>query len=157
MGSVEYQRGDRAAGKRYFFSLLSLPEDTEDLIEIIDEAGDFLIGIEAYADGLELFRAAAKRYPDVAKFQQGIGCCAGHERRMDEALAASRHAVDLEPDSAAYVSDLGWTLMLAGRYQEAERLFLRAIAMDPADERAEANLDFCRERMKKRRGRKKGV
>ena len=72
-------------------------------------------------------------------------------------MAASRRAVELEPDSAAYVSDLGWTSVSAGRYQEAEQLLLRAIIMDPADERAQANLDFCREKMKKECGRKKGV
>ena len=42
MGSVEYQRGRKAYGKRLFLSLLSLPKDTTDLCQIIDEAGSFL-------------------------------------------------------------------------------------------------------------------
>src|SRR5437016_5966388 len=117
MGSVEYQRKRRARGRRLFFSLLSLPEDTEDLSEIIDKAGSFLIEIEQYADGLQLFREAASKFPEVAEFQEGIGCCAGHKGFIDEALAAGRRAIDLDPHNSAYMSDLGWTLLLAERYK----------------------------------------
>jgi hypothetical protein len=45
MGSVEYQRERRDAGKRLFMSLLSLPDDVDDLAVIIDEAGKFLIDV----------------------------------------------------------------------------------------------------------------
>ena len=128
-----------------FFSLLSLPEDTEDLSEIIDKAGSFLIEIEQYADGLQLFREAASKFPEVAEFQEGIGCCAGHKGFIDEALAAGRRAIELDPHNSAYVSDLGWTLLLAERYQEAEATLLQATAMNPSSERAQANLEYCRE------------
>jgi tetratricopeptide (TPR) repeat protein len=150
MGSVEYQRQRQVEGKRLFFSLLSLPRGTEDLCKIIDEAGSFLIGVNEYADGLELFREAARKFPHVAAFQQGISCCAGHEGFIEEALAASRRAMELDPENAAYVSDLGWTLVLAKRYHEAEAAFLRALAMDPSNERAQANLQYCRENSSKR-------
>ena len=53
MGTVEYQRGRRAAGRRLFHSLLSCPADTADLCNILDEAGDFLIAWSLYKDGLE--------------------------------------------------------------------------------------------------------
>ena len=157
MGSVEYQRDRKGYGKRLFLSLISLPKDTTDLCQILDEAGSFLIGIENYADGLDLFRGAAREFPNVAAFHQGIGCCAGNEDLLDEALAASQRAIELEPENAAHVSDLGWTLLLADRYQEADAMFCRAIAMDPSNERAQANLDYGREKMAKRTRRKKGV
>lgn len=150
LGSIEYQRRRRANGKRLLFALLSLPEKTEDLYKIIDEAGSFLIDVNEYADGLELYRLAARRFPNIAEFQQGIGCCAGHEGFTDEALAASRRAIDLDPKNAAYVSDLGWTLLLAERYKEAEVMFQRALAMNSSYERAQANLEYCREKMVER-------
>ena len=150
MGSVEYQRKRRAAGKRLFFSLLSLPEDTEDLAMIIDKAGAFLIDIEEYFDGLELFRAASLKFPDVAAFQQGIGCCAGHEGFIEEALTASRQAVELDPDDPASVSDLGWTLVLAERYREAEATLLRATTMNGSNRLAQTNLEYCREKIAER-------
>ena len=69
------------------------------MTEIIDEAGDFLIQAERYAEGLDLFRRAAERFPRVAVFQQGIGCCAGHLDLHEDAIAASRAALDLEPEN----------------------------------------------------------
>lgn len=110
-----------------------------------------------YADGLELCRKATSKFPDVAELQQGLACCAGHEGAMDEALAASRWAVDLDPSNAVYVSDLGWTLVLAERFQEAQETFQRALAMDPTNESAKANLEYCREKMAEKGRRENGV
>ncbi len=146
MGSVEYQRGRRAAGRKLFRSLLSLPKNTPDLCEIIDDAGSFLIQIRAYQDGLELYRAAVERFPAVAALQQGLGCCAGHEGLYDEAVAASEQALQLEPANQMFVNDLGWTLLLAGRLGEAGRMLERAVSMDPSDELARENLRICKER-----------
>jgi Flp pilus assembly protein TadD len=143
MGSVEYQRGRRARGRRLFLSLFALPEDTTDLFEIIDKAGDFLIQRGAYSDGLELYRQAATRFPKVAVFHQGIGCCAGHEGHHDEAIAASRAALALEPNNQKFVNDLGWSLFQAGVIDEARAVLERAVAMDPSDELATENLRIC--------------
>ena len=76
MGSVEYQLGRIAEGRELFQSLLSLPKNTTDIREIIDEAGTFLTRIEAYEDGMALYRAAVQRYPDVAALWEGMGYCA---------------------------------------------------------------------------------
>jgi Flp pilus assembly protein TadD len=145
LGTLEYQRGRRAEGRALFLSLLSLPESTADLQEIIDEAGSFLIQRSAYADGLEIYRRAAARSPRVAVFHQGAGCCAGHEGLHDEAVAASRRALRLEPANQRFVNDLGWSLFEAGRLQEAAKMLARAVAMDPADALARENLRVCRE------------
>jgi len=143
LGTVEYQRGHRAAGRRLFHSLLSCPAKTPDLCDIIDHAGDFLIGRRAYKDGLELFRAAARQFPHVAVFHQGVGCCAGHEGLHQEAIAASRRALEIEPSNPRFVSDLGWSLLQAGQLSEAQEALSRAVAMDPGDELAKENLRFC--------------
>lgn len=147
MGSLEYQRGRRNEGWRLFESLVSLPKNTPDLCEIIDEAGSFLIQIRAYSDGLALYRAAAMRFPAVAVFHQGLGCCAGHEGLHDEAVAASERALRLEPGSQEMVNDLGWSLLEAGRLAEAEVMLERAVRMDPSDELARENLRVCRARI----------
>ncbi|WP_290652174.1 hypothetical protein, partial [Aquisalimonas sp.] len=52
MGSIEYQRGREEQGARLFRSLLSSPDESGDLWEVIDEAGDFLIQERRYAEGL---------------------------------------------------------------------------------------------------------
>ena len=153
MGSVEYQRGRRAEGRRLFRSLLSLPEDTPDLCEIIDEAGSFLIQIGAYADGLALLRGAIERFPAVAALQQGFACCAGHEGYHDEAVAASERALQLEPDNQKFVNDLGWSLLEAGRLEEAEKVLERAVSMDPSDELARENLRISKAKSEQRQKR----
>jgi len=148
LGSVEYQRRRRARGLSLFLSLLDLPDDTQDLCEIIDEAGDFLIHIQAYSDGLELSRRAVARFPDVAVFHQGLGCCAGHEGFLDEAIAASRRALEIGPENERFVNDLGWSLLQAGRLEEARSVLERAVAMDPTYQLAAENLRLCLSKLK---------
>lgn len=149
LGTVEHQRGHCAKGRRLFKSLLSYPADTPDLCGIIDHAGDFLIDRRAYKDGLELYRAAALRFPHVAVFHQGVGCCAGHEGLHDEAIAASRRAVELQPANQRFLNDLGWSLLEAGRPSEAKETLARAVAMDPDDQLARENLRFCNTKLAK--------
>jgi len=137
LGSVEYQLDRAKEGRRLF--LLDLADDTADLQEIIDKAGDFLISIGAYSDGLALYRAATRRFPAVAVFHQGLGCCAGHA----EALVAAEVALALEPSNQELVNDLGYSLYLVGRLEEARTVLERAAAMDSADELAAGNLRVC--------------
>jgi len=143
MGSVEYQRGRATEGKKLLLSLLTLPDNTQDLCEIIDKAGSFLIDIGAYGDGLELYRGAVARFPDVAVIHQGLGCCTGHEGLHEEAIGASQRALELEPENQKFVNDLGWSLLEAGKLTEAKRTLERAVEMDPSDELARENLRYC--------------
>lgn len=145
VGSIAYQRGNEAEGRRLFMTLPSLPDGAGDLCEVIDKAGDFLIHEERYAEGTELYEAAVERFPDRAVLYQGLGCCAGHEQSFAKAIDASRKALDLEPHNQKFTNDLGWSLFLAGQLQEAEQVLLKATAMDPADARARENLRLCQE------------
>jgi len=144
----------QSQGRRLLLSLVSMLDDAPDRTQIIDAAGDFLIQFREYADGLELYRAAVRRFPDVAVFHQGRGCCAGHMGELQEAVAASRHALELEPDNQQFVNDLGWSLIETGLLQEALATLERAVVMDPADELARENLRFCNQRITKRRRKK---
>ena len=151
MGSIDYQRGREAEGKRLFLSLLSLPDDSGELDEIIDKAGDFLIQTKRYADGLELYRRAIERFPDSAELYRGFSCCAGHEGLYDEALDASEKALALEPERQESMSDLGWCLFEAGRLEEAREALLKAVSMDPDDTLSRGNLRLCEEKLSKKR------
>jgi tetratricopeptide (TPR) repeat protein len=144
-GSVQYQAEQQEKGKQLLMSLLSLPPETESLIEIIEEAGSFLISISEMTDALELYRKAATKFPDVPAFQQRFGQCAAQEDMFDEAIAAGQRAIELDPENSAFVSDLGWTMFLAERYREAEALFVRALEMDPDNENARMNLEYTRD------------
>jgi len=150
LGSVEYQRERKAEGRTLLLTLLSMPDDAPDWTRTIDAAGDFLIQSGEYTDGLELYRAAAGRFPDVGVFHQGMGCCASHLGHVEEAVAASRRALQLEPENQNYVNDLGWSLLQSGALQEAQAILERAVAMDSSDELARENLRFCCQRIAKR-------
>jgi len=143
MGSVHYQLGKRDQGQRLFVSLLSLPESTPDLCEILDKAGSFLIQFHEYEDGLFLYQAAVDRFPNVAILHQGIGCCAGHQGLYAEAVASSERALKLEPNNQGFMNDLGWSLFQAERLTEARQLLERAVSMDPSDDLARENLRIC--------------
>lgn len=154
VGSIDYQRRKVKRGRKLLLSLVSLPADAadegeNDLADIIDKAGDFLIQSDHYTDGLSLYRAAVERFPDRSTFYQGIGCCAAYERLFEEAVVASEKAVALEPDNQEFVNDLGWCLYEAGRLDQARQILGRAVEMNPEDELARENLRVCSEAIKK--------
>jgi len=150
LGSIEYQLHRRAQGRKLFQSLLSLPETTPDLFEIIDEAATFLVDFGAYEDGLALFRAAAERFPSVAAFHDGVCWSSSKVRLYGQALAAAERALQLEPGNQKYVNNLGWALFEAGRLEQARTELERAVSMDPADKLARENLRLCRAEISKR-------
>jgi tetratricopeptide (TPR) repeat protein len=151
MGSVLYQTGKIAEGRKLFQSLLSLPKNTTDIREIIDEAGVFLTRIEAYEDGMAVYRAAVKRYPDFPALFQGLGYCASNAGLHEEAVSANLRALELEPENQKFVNDLGWTLLQAGRFPQAKEALERAVSMDPSDELAKENLRFCKQQIRRRK------
>lgn len=151
MGSVLYQIGKIAEGRELFQSLLSLPNNTTDICQIIDEAGTFLTRFGAYEDGMALYRAAVKRYPDVPALFQGLGYCASNAGLHEEAVSANQRALELEPENQKLVNDLGWTLFQAGRLPQARETLERAVSMDPSDELAKENLRFCRRQLARRK------
>jgi len=151
MGSVLYQVGRIGEGRELFQSLLSLPKNTTDICQIIDEAGAFLTRIGAYEDGMAVYRTAVTRYPDVAALWQGLGYCASNADLHEEAVSANQRALELEPDNQKLVNDLGWSLLQAGRLPQAKETLERAVSMDPSDELAKENLRLCRRQIARRK------
>lgn len=143
-GLVDYQLGRPADGWRLLVRLLELPDGVEDLARVIDAAGEYLIDEHRYAEGLALYEPAAARFPDIVALHAGVSCCAGHLGRHDLAVAASRAALELAPDSQLAVNDLGWSLFEAGQLERAIEQLERAVALDPDDPLAAENLRFCR-------------
>ena len=133
VASIEYQLGRVEEAMELSLRLLELPPTTEDLVEIIDKAGDFLLDQEDWPHAHALYAAACQSLPRVAVFYSGLGYCLGKLGRCEEAIAAHRHAVELEPRSHRWLNDLGFSLMEAGQYQEALPLLEKAAALAPSD------------------------
>ena len=111
----------------------SLPEDEEDLSTIIDKAGDFLIDQDDYENALVLYSAAEKAYPHEAVYAIGAGYCLGKLGCYEESVERHRHADVLEPDNYKHLNDLGYSLLEAGKFDEAEEVLKRSISLAPPD------------------------
>jgi Flp pilus assembly protein TadD len=131
-GAIEYQLGRVDEGMGLLLQLPRLAHE-EDLPEIIDKAGDFLIDQDDFANAETLFAAAAEAHPEVAIYHDALSYCAGKSDRFDEAVTHARRAVELEPDNHVYLTDLGYSLIQAGQYDEAERVLRRAVELAPPD------------------------
>jgi tetratricopeptide (TPR) repeat protein len=150
VGSLEYQHGFVKEAIELFLTLTTLPEDEEDLAEIIDKAGDFLIDHEDLENALELYLSAERSYPTQALHYIGSGYCYFKLGNLEEAIRKDRMAVELEPDNYLHLNDLGYSLLEAGLFEEAERLLKRSISLAPPDYQfARNNLDLLYERQKK--------
>src|SRR5205823_11253680 len=136
--------GKITEGRELFQSLLSLPKNTTDICQIIDEAGTFLTRIEEDEDGMAVYRTAVTRYPDVPALWQGLGYCASNAGLHEEAVSANQRALELEPEKQKLVNDLGWTLLQAGRLPQAKATLERAVSLDPSVVLAKEILLFCR-------------
>lgn len=66
---------------------------------------------------------------------------AGH---WSASAAAYDRALALRPDDAALINNAGMSLLAQRRFVDAERVFRRALAIDPGNERAKNNLDIAR-------------
>ena len=145
VGSLEYQYGRVDEAMKLFLELATLPADTEDLTEIIDKAGDFLIDQDDTEHAEQLYATAARAYPEVALYRVGLGYCLAEAGKFEESVAQHRHAVELEPNNYMHLNDLGYSLLQAGRLDEAEEVLQRAVELAPPDyARAKGNLDHLR-------------
>jgi Tfp pilus assembly protein PilF len=92
-----------------------------------------------------------------------VGYCFDKLGELNKAVACARRAAELEPDNGVVLSDLGWVLVEAKLYEEAERVLEKAVMLSPSDyETARYNLKELRRRMKltgrrKQRGNDEGI
>ena len=151
VASLEYQYGRVEEAMELFLKLTTLPPETEDLSEIIDRAGDFLIDQDDPVNACQLYAAAVRAYSEVALYHVGLGYCVAQTGRMEEAVAHHRRAVELEPDNHLHLNDLGYSLLEAGHYDEAEKVLRRAAQLAPPEyDLAKGNIEHLREVRNKR-------
>jgi len=149
VGSIEYQVGRIEEAMSLFLTLTELPEDEDDLIAIIDKAGDFLIDSDDMENALALYTAAEKAYPNNSLYLIGSGYCLGKLGDYENAIDKHRRAVALEPNNYKHLNDLGFALLEAGDYEEAEQILKKSISLAPTDyEFPRNNLEDLRNRKK---------
>ena len=146
VASIEYQYGRVDEAMLLFLKLTTFRTDLKELSEIIDRAGDFLLDQEDLANAERLYAAAVSAFPEVAVYHGGLGYCAGKNGRMEEAVTHARRALDLEPENAYFLNDLGYSLIEVRQFDEAEQVLRRAIERAPADYTLPAgNMEYLEE------------
>ena len=149
VGSWEFIYGRADEAITHFLSLTTLPEETEDISDIIDKAGEFLIDNQDYENAIVLYLAACRKYSDNPRYRNGLSYCLAKSGRLHEAIEEARRAVDLDPDNHVYLTDLGWNLVETGYFIEAEAILERAVSLSPPGyELSRGNLEELRRRMK---------
>lgn len=149
VGSYEYIYGRINEAMKLFLTLPTLSEDTEELTEIIDKAGDFLIDNQDYNNALTLYSTAIREHPNIALYYNGLGYCFGKLGRREEAIEQARHSVRLEPDNHEYLTDLGWSLIEANYFEEAKAVLEQAVEISPSNYKlAKDNLKELHRRLK---------
>src|SRR4029079_11577788 len=85
-------------------------------------------------------RAAAQGLPDNPSAHYIVALIARSEDHLDEAVAAFRRVVQLEPDDAATKVHLGQIYLQQRKFAEAQRLFEQALASEPYNVTAAYNV-----------------
>lgn len=148
VGSYEYIYGRPEETMTCFLSLTDLPHDTEDIEIIIDKACDFLLDTQDYQRAEILYSTASSKHPTCAVYRNGLAYCFQKAGRLEEAIAEERKCVELEPENHVYLADLGWSLVEAGDYEEAEDILQRALAISPDYNLAKGNLEELHRRIR---------
>jgi TolB-like protein len=86
------------------------------------------------------FSKALTLDPGDSNVHRGYGVYLQQTRPMDEAIAATRKAIELDPLSAASWNNLGADLIIVGRLSEAREAMNRALAISPDNDLLRLNL-----------------
>lgn len=148
VGSMEFQLGRHEEGMAMFRDLVKLSKDTQDLEEIIDKAGSFLLDQKDFERARQFYEAACLAFPESFVMLGGLGYALARLERRSEALAVQRRALELQPDNPSLLSDLGWALVEAACYDEAIQVLERAVSLAPPGyDRPRSNLNEARRRL----------
>ena len=97
-----------------------------------------------HAAALPVLERDARSHPDEPEFHANLGLAYVGVDRFDDAIAAHKRALALDPTRAGAWSNLGLALVQARRDDEAIEAFGRALAIDPNHARARWHLATTR-------------
>lgn len=141
LANLVYARGNfREAAARYDALLKSSPDDPK-LLEPAAIA-QLKIGNTNRADAL--LRQATARGSSSWGVWNACGVVADHDRDWMRADDCYARAVELAPNEAEPVNNLGWSLLLRGDWNGAIAQLERAVTIDPSSKRAQDNLELAR-------------
>lgn len=89
---------------------------------------------------LQLFQHMAARYPQLAGIQVNIGIIHLQDGKTEEAIAALKRALQINPANAVAQHHLGIAYRQAGKFSAAKDAYLQALKLKPDYANAHLNL-----------------
>ncbi len=131
VGCYEYSSGRKRWGVDLLVQLTELSPHTPEWVEIVDQAGSFLVNSGAHDNACRVYQAALKARPDQLEFIIGLGWALCRAGRQAQALPWLKKAVAKAPDESSVLNDYGWALAELGRFEEAEPALEKAVQLAP--------------------------
>ncbi len=119
---------NREALKEFQFAASLEPDNPIWVVSVgesYSKLGDLIRALEAYQYAVTLAPKDENYYLQLARF------CAQNNVDMDVGVSAAQKAALLNPKDPQAFDVLGWTYMLAGRYDKSEQMLLYALKYDP--------------------------
>jgi TolB-like protein/tetratricopeptide (TPR) repeat protein len=91
----------------------------------------FYQGMLDYTQALDEFAAALKIQPGSSEALEGIGFVLRRQGRWGEAAEKLSTVAESDPKNASRLFNVGFTCEFAGRYADADRAYLRTLALNP--------------------------
>ena len=127
------QAGDLADARNQL-SRLRMQHDSAIVRESFLAESEILVSADQPEEAIELLTSALKVQPTDSQLLYGRAMIAVQLDRLAEAESDLRHVIDLEPQNAAALNALGYTLAdRLGRYEEAESLVRAAYELQPEE------------------------
>lgn len=109
----------------------------------IEQAQDSLLAGD-YEAARTIYDALLTQHPQNSSAMRGMGILSVQEGHLDEAEQWLRKATEIDPDQPFGWNDLGETLRLLGRHEEAVAAYLRALDLQATFVEAMNNLAVVR-------------
>ena len=152
VGSGAYLIGRTDECMEHFYHLASLPEEEEELDKMIEKAADFLRDRGDLDKSIDLVLFASKKHLEKAIYHDLLSYYYGKSKEHNLAVEHGQLAVKMEPNNHEFLSNLGWSLIEAGDYDEAEKVLNKAVKLAPDYEYATGNLEELNRRRRSKKG-----
>ncbi len=130
-----YQQGKKfdEAGKA-LDDAMKVSTSDEQKVEVYFARGALFERQKKFDESEAAFKQALALNPEHAGALNYLGyMLADRNVRLDEAYKLIQKAVDLEPNSGAYLDSLGWVYFRQGKLEEAERILVKAVDLSGSD------------------------
>ncbi|GAF86572.1 unnamed protein product, partial [marine sediment metagenome] len=136
------------------FELMIEILEREELVDAVDDIIDGLEKILRYDLCCQYLKRLVKLFPNKGLYHDYLAGDVFQSKKgsVSEAIALQKKALELEPENATFLNNLGWIHLEAGNLKDAEISLKKALDIRPDYESAAGNMDALKYLKKKKNG-----